>query len=145
MMTAFLIVAGVIAFTVLLFGCVLALISLAGGWHRLSQVSPAPEIIAPGAVIYSFQSMRLGFANYNLIVYTKFTDAGIIISTFWPFTFMHRPFIIRYDRISDISKGNFFGPYLFFRFDKKKIRLQGRCAAELEKRMISAGSARDSL
>ena len=139
MFTAFLIVSGIISFTVLLFICILSILSLAGGWRRLSTISPAPGTIEPGPVIYSFQSMRLGFVNYNMIVYTAFTDAGIIVSTFWPFTFMHRPFIIRYNRIRDLKKGSFFGPYLVFSIDGKKIRLQGRCTMELELRMIGTG------
>lgn len=137
MFTALLIVTGIISFTVLVFMCVLAILSFAGGWRRLSIISPAPEVIQPDSVIYSFQSMRLGFVNYNMVLYTRFTDAGIIVSTFWPFTFMHKPFIIRYSGIRDIKKGSFFGPYVQFTTGGKKIRLQGRCAAELEKRMFA--------
>lgn len=141
MFIAFLIVIGIISFTVLLFICVLAILSLVGGWRRLSTISPSPETVQADCVIYSFQSMRLGLISYNMIVYTKFTDEGIIISTFWPFNFMHRPFIIRYNRISDIKKGSLLGPYVVFRLDGKKISLQGECARELEKRIFSGHSA----
>ena len=48
---------------------------------------------------------------------------------------MHRPFMINYDKISDLKKGSLFAPFVVFRFYGKKIKLQGKCAIELEKRI----------
>lgn len=141
MKTGLLIAAAFTAFFIFLWGNILALLSLIGGWRKLSLQSPAPETKEPGAVTYSFQSLRLGFVNYNRCARTCFTGPGVIISTIWPFTFMHSPFIIRYEKIADIKKGNFFGPYIEFTTENKKIRLAGKSALELEKRIVMPGKA----
>lgn len=136
MKTGLLIAAAFVVFFIFLWGNILALLSLIGGWRKLNQDSPAPGTKFPGAVVYSFQSLRLGFVNYKSCVRTSFTDAGIIFSTVWPFTFMHSPFIVRYEKISAIKKGNFFGPYIEFTAADKKIRLTGKSALELGNRII---------
>jgi len=79
--------------------------------------------------------MRLGFVNYNRCVTVRFTSAGVSFSLFWPFSFMHGPFIIRYGTISVIKTGSFFGPYITFSSGEKKIMLRGKSATELEKRI----------
>ncbi|HPS58338.1 MAG TPA: hypothetical protein PK514_09545 [Spirochaetota bacterium] len=141
MKTGLLIAAAFAAFFIFIWGNVLALLSLISGWRKLGILSPAPGTKDPGAVTYSFQSMRLGFVNYNRCARTCFTGAGVIFSTVWPFTFMHSPFIIRYEKISGIKKGNFFGPYIEFTAEDKKIRLAGKSALELEKRIGVPGTA----
>lgn len=141
MKTGLLIAAAFAVFFIFLWSNVLALLSLLGGWRRLSIDSPAPQTEGTGDVLFSFQSIRLGFVNYNRCARIRFTGAGIIFSTIWPFTFMHNPFIIRYDKISRVKTGNFFGPYIEFTAGDKKIRLAGKSALELEKRIRPEGTA----
>ena len=129
------IAAGGIVFTVLLFIIVLSILSFVGGWRRLEIVSPAPDRLRGTGERYAFQSMGLGFVNYNMCISIEFTAEGIIVSAFRPFSFMHKPFMIRYEKISDIKRGRFFSPFVVFRAEGKRIRLQGRCIDELENRI----------
>lgn len=144
MKTGILIAAAFAVFFIFLWSNILVLLSLIGGWRRLSTDSPAPQTEGPSDVRYSFQSIRLGFVNYNRCVRVRFTGAGIIFSTIWPFTFMHSPFIIRYEKIISVKTGNFFGPYIEFTAFEKKIRLAGKSAMELEKRIMAPGTAHDT-
>lgn len=143
MKTGLLIVTAFVIFFLFLWNNILALLSFIGGWRRLSIESPAPDTAGHGDVQYSFQTMRLGFVNYKGCIRVRFTPAGMVFSTIWPFTFMHSPFIIRYDKISGIKTGNFFGPYVEFTAEEKKLKLTGKSAVELEKRMnITPGGSR---
>lgn len=144
MKTGLLIAAAFIVFFTFLWSNILALLSLIGGWRKLSLETPASETKYPGSVTFSFQSVRLGFVNYRSCVRTCFTDAGVIFSTIWPFTFMHSPFIIRYEKISGVKEGDFFGPYVEFTAEDKKIRLTGKSALELGKRIMAPGTAHDN-
>lgn len=129
------IIAGAVIFTCLLFIFVLSVLSFAGGWRKLAIVSPVPERLMGTGDKYTFQSMRLGLVNYNMCVSIEFTNEGMVISTFKPFSFMHAPFLVRFEKISGFSKGRFFSPYIVFNFEGKRIRLQGNCIDELENRI----------
>lgn len=144
MKTGLLIAAAFAVFFVFLWSNILTLLSFVSGWRRLSIDSPAPGTAVPGEVTYSFQSMRLGFVNYNSCVRARFTDPGIIFSTIRPFTFMHSPFIVRYEKISGVKTGKFFLPFIEFTAEGKKFRISGKSALELERRIMAPGTAQDS-
>ena len=138
MKTGLLIAVTFTVFFIFLLGNILALLSLLGGWRRLSIDSPVPETTGFGDISYTFQSVRLGLISYNRCARIRFTGAGVIFSTIWPFTFMHSPFIIRYEKITNVKTGNLFGPYIEFTAENKKIRLTGKSSLELERRLRAA-------
>lgn len=135
MKTALFAGAAFVIFFLSLFSSIIALLSLVSGWRRLSATSPAPGTSEPGAPVYRFQNLVLGVVRYNRCVDITFTSAGIIFSPMWPFSFMHRPFIIRYDRISNIRNGSFLGPYVAFKAEGKNIQIRGKSTIQLEKRI----------
>ena len=112
---------------------VLTFFSFISGWMRLSGLHPAPVIGEQEVVEYRSQTVLMGYMTYTMMVDTKFTDSGIILTITPAFFFMHKPMIIPYDRIKEAKKMDLYPYGIEFKFEKVKMQMEGESSAELEK------------
>ncbi|HOP62382.1 MAG TPA: hypothetical protein PK358_09605 [Spirochaetota bacterium] len=115
---------------------VLSILSLVGGWNRLSKKFAAPEHLINAGKEHTFQSVRFRVVNYSLCVKVRITETGIILDVMKLFRFMHRPLFIPYTEMKDPSTGKFITDYIVFRLDNIKIEIYGSSAEEIRKRLI---------
>lgn len=125
-----LIVIGVFAFFAGLWCAVLSILSLVGGWNRLSKKFPAPEHMLSTGKEFTFQSARFRVVNYSLCAKVRIHDEGIVLSVIKLFSFMHRPLFIPYTEMKEPSTGRFVTEYIIFRVDNIRVEIYGSSAEE---------------
>ena len=130
-----LIVTGFFIFFTVLWCAVLAILSLAGGWNRLSKKFPAPELLLSSGKEFRFQSARFRVVNYSLCVTVRIQEEGIVISVMKLFSFRHKPVFIPYSEMKDPSTGRFITEYLVFRADSVRVEIHGSSAEEIRLRL----------
>lgn len=114
---------------------VLAILSLAGGWTRLSKKYPAPEHTLRTGKEFRFQSARFRVINYSLCVTVTIHEDGATISVMKLFSFRHRPIFIPYTEMKEPSTGRFITEYLVFRADSVRVEIHGSSAEEIRLRL----------
>lgn len=114
---------------------VLAILSLAGGWDRLSKKFPAPEHLLTTGKEFRFQSARFRVVNYSLCVTVRVHDDGTTISVMKLFGFRHKPIFIPYTEMKEPSTGRFITEYLVFRADTVRVEIHGSSAEEIRLRL----------
>jgi hypothetical protein len=113
-----------------------AFIAVIGGWHDLAKAHPVPPHLYEKGVRYSFQSLTLGFfANYNSSVHVTVYSTGIVISTLFIFSVLHKPIFIGFDAMSNPSPGRFILPFVSFEFAGKNMRIMGKSARIIAERL----------
>jgi hypothetical protein len=136
MTLTFIIITGFILWFTLLWIFVLSIMSVIGGWKKLSRLYPPPLSHASGsAVKFSMCSAGLGFVRYRNIVNITFTQTGIIMEVIKIFSFMHRPVFLPYEKMKEAQKGKFFSTYIKFMIEDKKITIYGKAGDELFSRI----------
>lgn len=111
---------------------VLTLLSLIGGWRKLSLTYPASlSAVTRDGERFPYVSARFGFINYRSCVSITFTETGILFTVMKLFSIMHSPIHIPYSKISGIEKGKLFLTYTGFSVDGKKILLYGEAGERL--------------
>lgn len=126
-----LIVIGVFIFFAGLWCAVLAVLSLAGGWNRLSKKFSAPEHMLSTGKEFTFQSARFRIINYSLCAKVRVHDEGAVIDVMKLFRFMHRPLFIPFTEMREPSTGRFVTEYIIFRVDNIRIEIYGSSAEEI--------------
>ncbi len=119
---------------------VLTLLSLIGGWKKLSNRYPVT--LSAGSSQgerFTMASARFGFVNYRSCVNITFTETGIIFSLMKIFSIMHRPIFIPYVKISGVERGKLFLPFTRFTVDGKKISVYSDAGERLFQRLTYSG------
>ncbi|HPF08012.1 MAG TPA: hypothetical protein PK293_18350 [Spirochaetota bacterium] len=129
------IVIGFLIFFAGLWCAVLAILSLAGGWNRLSKKFPAPEHLLSSGKEFRFQSARFRIVNYSLCTTLRIHEEGIAISVMKLFSFRHKPLFIPYVEMKDPSTGRFITEYIVFRTDSVRVEVHGSAAEEIRIRL----------
>jgi len=114
---------------------VLAILSLAGGWNRLSKKFPAPEHLLAAGKEFRFQSARFRVVNYSLCATVRIHDEGITISVMKIFSFRHKPLFIPYTEMKEPSTGRFVTEYIVFKTDSVRVEVYGSSAEEIRLRL----------
>ena len=83
---------------VCIYCAVLTFFSFISGWRIMSRRLPAPETFQSDSVLFSSQSLKMGYMDYSMSVNIRFTDTGLVFSQSRFFSFMHDPFIIPYEK-----------------------------------------------
>jgi hypothetical protein len=123
---------------VLFWMAITALIAVAGGWHGLAKSHPLPDHLYEKGRRHSFQSLRLGqFANYNSSVHVTVYSSGIMLTTLFIFSILHKPIFIRYEAMISPEFGRFIIHYVSFTVDGCKIRIMGKSALVIKERLTS--------
>ena len=113
-----------------------ALMAVIGGWHGLARAHPVPGHLYEKGTRYSFQSLSLGFfSNYNSSIHVTVYSTGIIISTLFIISMLHKPIFIAFDAMKDPSAGRFILPYVSFKFDGRNVRIMGKSARIIIERL----------
>lgn len=116
---------------------VLSVLSIVGGWKKLSGIFPlSPYNRTDTVVKYSMSSIKIGLINYNSCALVSFTESGIIIEMIKIFSVMHKPLFIPYERMSGARRGKvFFSMYTSFTVENKTIMIFGKPGDELCERL----------
>ncbi len=132
-----LIIAAFIIWFSSLWVAVLSLLSIIGGWNKLSRLYPLKLTDKTGhPEKYSMSSMKMGFANYRSCMNISFTETGFIIEAVKIFSVMHKPLFIPYNKISNIQSGKiFFTTYISFTIEDKKIAIFGKAGEVLSTKL----------
>jgi hypothetical protein len=83
----------------------LPLVSLLGGWRRLSEFFPAAN--PPEGTRFRMQSGSIGLVNYSSCLTIYSNDDGVYLSTLWPFRLGHPPLLIPWGEIHDVTTSRF--------------------------------------
>jgi hypothetical protein len=134
--SAFLTFAVFIAVCACIYYGVLAFFSLISGWLVLSRRSPAQETDQPGSVLFSSQSVEMGYMYYARSVNIRFTETGLVFSQSRLFSFMHRPFIIPYEKTGNSPGKEPSASEIEFTAEKVRIRMSGESAEALKKKIL---------
>lgn len=135
--SAFLTFVVFVAFCACIYCGVLTFFSFISGWRMLSLRLPALETVQSETVLFSSQSVRMGFMDYSMSVDIRFTDTGLIFSQQRLFAFMHKPFIIPYEKIGNLMKIDSSDSDLEFTVEGIKIRMSGYSAEALKKKKLN--------
>ena len=114
---------------------VMAILSLAGGWNRLSKKFAAPEHLLTAGKEFTFQSARFRVVNYSLCAKVRILEDGIVISAMKLFSFRHKPLFIPYTEMKEPSTGRFVTEYIVFKADSVRVEIYGSSAEEIRIRL----------
>lgn len=114
---------------------VMTFFSVISGWRVLHLRFPAPETARSAAPFFS-QSVEMGYMDYRMSVTVRFTDTGMVFSPSRFFSFMHRPFIIPYEKIDNFTKTGPSGQDSEFTVEGITIRMSGESAEALNRKML---------
>ncbi len=135
--SSFLIFIAFIAVCACIYCGVLTFFSLISGWRTLALRFPAPETVSSDTAFFFSQSAEIGYMQYSSSVEVRFTETGLIFSQSPFFAFMHKPFIIPYEKTGSIRKLNSSGPDLEFTVEGVRIRMSGESAEALNKKKMN--------
>lgn len=115
---------------------VMTFFSVISGWRVLHFRLPAPETVPSAAVPFFSQSVEMGYMDYRMSVTVRFTDTGMVFSPSRFFSFMHRPFIVPYEKIDGFTKTGPSGQDSEFTVEGITIRMSGESAEALNRKML---------
>lgn len=132
MKTTLLIIAAFIIWISTLWTAVLSVLSIVGGWRKLSILYPLKFRDRDSSPLrLPMSRIKMGFINYNSCVNILFTETGIILEIMKIFSFMHKPVFIPFDKITDAARKQFLSSYTEFTVEKIKIAVFGKAGEEL--------------
>ncbi len=123
-----------IIFCACIYCAVLIFFSFISGWIRIGSLHPAHSIGEQEFVECNSQTVLMGYMEYAS-VNVKFTGSGIILTMPRVLSFMHKPMIIPYDKISEAKKIDSYPYGVEFKFENVRMQMEGEAAAELVKRV----------
>jgi len=126
-----------IAVCVCIYCSVLTFFSFISGWRFLSLRLPAPETVQSDSALFYSQSVKMGYMDYSRSVNIRFTDTGLIFSQSRFFAFMHKPFIIPYEKIENFTKIDTSDSNLEFTVEGIKMRMSGESAEALNRKKLN--------
>ena len=80
---------------------VCAALSFIGGWYQLAARYPATTV--PSGRVYSFVSAALGMVSYRSCLIVRFDSAGVSLSIFPLFRFLHRSLRIPWEAVAEAA------------------------------------------
>jgi hypothetical protein len=111
-------------------GC--GFLSVLGGWYQLAVRYPATTVSS--GRVYSFVSAALGMVSYRSCLFVRFDSAGVSLSIFPLFRFLHRSLRIPWDAIASRARERFwFFPctVLYVSDPETKLRIFGRAGKDI--------------
>ena len=111
---------------------VCAALSFIGGWYQLAARYPATTV--PSGRVYSFVSAALGMVSYRSCLFVRFDSAGVSLSIFPLFRFLHRSLRIPWEAVADCTRERFWlfpCTVLYISEPETKLRIFGRAGKDI--------------
>jgi hypothetical protein len=112
---------------------VVALISIAGGWHALARRYAARDLPTGTGESFRFASLSIGRgklpANYGGVIFARLGPRGLHLSVFPVFRPMHPPLLIPWSAVAEATREKFLWQSfvaLHLREPKVRLMFQGR-------------------
>ena len=111
----------------------LMIISILGGWNRLSKEHNGEGINELTDEVFHFQSLKLGyFVSYSSSLTVTFYESGFSMKPFFLFSFFHNPVFIKYEELDNFEMKSFLGfKYAICCLNGKRLTFSGKFVSVL--------------